>query len=95
MMAMLNGLILGNQQSEATTDVPDLTDIYACDPSTGARADRTEGIASLTPVGWVLTDRCGATTAALIPTVSSGKDMDKDEPLGRAGGGRCLSQIKM
>ena len=54
-----------------------------CNPSTGARADRTEGIASLSPVGWVLTDRWAATMAALIPTVSSGKDMGKDEPPGR------------
>ncbi len=79
MMAMLNVLILGNQQSEATTDVTDLTDIYACNPSTGARADRSEGIASLNPVGWVLTDRWAARMGALIPTVSSGKDMGKDE----------------
>jgi len=66
-MAMLNVLILGNQQSEATTDVTDSTDIYPCNASTGSRADRPEGIASLNPVGWVLTDRWTATMATLIP----------------------------
>ncbi len=86
MMAMLNVLILGNQQSEATTDVTDSTDIYPCNDSTGARADRTEGIASLNPVGWVLTNRSAATMTALIPTVSSGKDMGKAEPRRRGVG---------
>ncbi len=80
MMAMLKVLTLGNQQSEATTDVTDSTDIYRCNASTGARADRTEGIASLNPVGRVLRDRWAETMAALIPTVSSREDMGKDEP---------------
>ena len=48
-MAMLDVLILGNEQSEATTDVADSTDIYPSNASTGARADRTEGIAWLSP----------------------------------------------
>ncbi len=81
--AMFNVLILGNEQSEATTDVAHSTAIYPCNASTGARADRTEGIASLNPVGWVLTDRWAATMAALIPTVSSAKDIGKDEPPGK------------
>ena len=36
-------------------------------------------------LGWVLTNRWAATMAALISTVSGGKDMGKDERLGRAG----------
>ena len=79
-MAMLKVLTLGNHQSEATTDVTVSTDIYPCNTSTGARADRTEGIASLNPVGRVLRDRWAETMAALRPTVSSRKDMGKDEP---------------
>ena len=50
-MSMFNVLVPGNQPSEATTDVMDSTDIYPCHASTGARAGRTEGIASLNPVG--------------------------------------------
>src|SRR6266542_366453 len=36
-------------------------------------------------LGWVLTNRWAATMAALIPTVSSAKEMGKGEPPGRAG----------
>jgi len=50
MMAMLDVLILRNEQSEATTDVPDNTDIYACNASTGSRAEEgIQGIAWLSP----------------------------------------------
>ncbi len=34
-------------------------------------------------LGWFLTNRWAATMAALIPTMSSGKDMGKGEPPGR------------
>ncbi len=47
MMSMLNVLILGNEQSEATTDVTDITDIYACNGSTVSRAVGIQGSASL------------------------------------------------
>src|SRR6266536_5158296 len=49
MMAMLKVLILGNEQSEATTDVPDSTDIYLGNASTGSRAEGIQGSAWLSP----------------------------------------------
>ena len=42
--------ILGNESSEATTDVTDSTDIYLGNGSTGSRAERgIQGIAWLSP----------------------------------------------
>ena len=46
-MALLNALILGNEQSEATTDVTNSTDICTCNASTGSRAEGNQGLAWL------------------------------------------------
>ncbi len=48
-MATLKVLILGDQQSEATTDVTDSADIYLGNASTGSRAEGIQGSDWLSP----------------------------------------------